>query len=376
MFDIQLLKERIRFYRRSFGLTQTELAEKLRVSFQAVSNWETGNAVPDIGNLCALAGFFGVSLDDLLRREDDREQYLIGVDGGGTKSEFVLFASTGRVVKTFTLPGTNASTVGLERATQILSQGIDLCLKDQPGAGGIFIGNAGSLEGLRMELTQRYRQTPVRLAGDAVNAFYSSNADGTVICGTGSFVAVRDGEDIRSVGGWGYRLGDPGSAYNFGRAALRNAMFYEDGIREDGTLHFLLTKKMGVSQLRGALSGKSQAYIAALAPVVFEAYDQGCAEAEAIIEEEVEALARLVDAVLPNGGTVGVGGGIMGHFHQVLLPRLERHVKESIRFVVPNAPMVYGACVAACREFGVPQGPEFEEMFMNSYRILTASAKK
>lgn len=377
VFDIQLLKEKIRFYRRRSGLTQTELAEKLGVSFQAVSNWETGSTVPDLDNLCAISAFFGVSLDSLLRGETETgEQYLIGVDGGGTKSEFVLFASSGRVIKTLILPGTNASVVGLEEAVRILCQGIDMCLKENSAVSGIFIGNAGRLVELRSALTERYFQIPMRLDNDCVNALHCAEGEGALICGTGSILILREGAKLRTVGGWGYRLGDPGSAYNFGRAAFQSAMFYEDGIRRDATIYSLLMKKMGVSKIRGGYSGKSPSYIAAMAPLVFEAYQQGAPEAEAIIREEMQSLGEIINAGLPQGGRIVAGGGIMTHFHETLIPILKQYVNEKIRFVIPEVPMVYGACVAACREFGVEQGADFEENFRSSYRNATIAAQE
>lgn len=62
-----MLSEKIRDLRRKSGLSQEELADKLDVSRQAVSKWETGSAVPTTETLVELADFFGVSLDFLLR---------------------------------------------------------------------------------------------------------------------------------------------------------------------------------------------------------------------------------------------------------------------------------------------------------------------
>lgn len=62
-----MLSEKIRELRRKSGLSQEELADKLDVSRQAVSKWETGAAVPTTETLVQLADFFGVSLDFLLR---------------------------------------------------------------------------------------------------------------------------------------------------------------------------------------------------------------------------------------------------------------------------------------------------------------------
>lgn len=62
--------------RRKQGLSQEELAEKLGVSRQAVSKWERGEASPDTDNLIALAGIYGVSLDELVfgKKEADAEK--------------------------------------------------------------------------------------------------------------------------------------------------------------------------------------------------------------------------------------------------------------------------------------------------------------
>ena len=61
------LGEKIRTLRKKAGLSQEALAEKLGVSRQAVSKWETGTADPSTSNLLALAKLFGVSAEELLR---------------------------------------------------------------------------------------------------------------------------------------------------------------------------------------------------------------------------------------------------------------------------------------------------------------------
>lgn len=64
-----MLSEKIRELRRTKGLSQEELAERLNVSRQAVSKWETGAAVPTTETLIELADCFGVSLDYLIRND-------------------------------------------------------------------------------------------------------------------------------------------------------------------------------------------------------------------------------------------------------------------------------------------------------------------
>ncbi len=53
-------------FRKSAGLTQAELAEKINYSDKSVSKWESGNGVPDIHTLVQLAELYGVSVDTLL----------------------------------------------------------------------------------------------------------------------------------------------------------------------------------------------------------------------------------------------------------------------------------------------------------------------
>ena len=60
------LDQTLRHYRKELGFSQEKLAEKLHVSRQAITKWETGGGLPDISNLQAIAQLFQISLDDLL----------------------------------------------------------------------------------------------------------------------------------------------------------------------------------------------------------------------------------------------------------------------------------------------------------------------
>lgn len=61
------LSEKIIFLRKSNGLSQEELAEKLHVSRQTVSRWESGSALPDANNILQISALFGVTTDYLLK---------------------------------------------------------------------------------------------------------------------------------------------------------------------------------------------------------------------------------------------------------------------------------------------------------------------
>ena len=62
-----LFREKLRFLRKINNMSQEELAEKLIVSRQAVSRWETGDTIPDAEILLQLGEIFGVSVDNLLK---------------------------------------------------------------------------------------------------------------------------------------------------------------------------------------------------------------------------------------------------------------------------------------------------------------------
>lgn len=64
-----LLNENIRKLRESFGLSQVELAKKLNLSKQCISNWENDNVQPSIEMLEKLSDFFEVTTDYLLGRD-------------------------------------------------------------------------------------------------------------------------------------------------------------------------------------------------------------------------------------------------------------------------------------------------------------------
>lgn len=71
--NIEIANRLVRL-RKQNGLSQEELASRLGISRQAVSKWERAEASPDTDNLILLAREYGVSLDELLRTEDELEE--------------------------------------------------------------------------------------------------------------------------------------------------------------------------------------------------------------------------------------------------------------------------------------------------------------
>lgn len=68
-----ILAEKIMSLRKQNGWSQEELAEKLGVSRQAVSKWESAGSTPDLSKVIQMANLFGVSTDYLLRDEMEQE---------------------------------------------------------------------------------------------------------------------------------------------------------------------------------------------------------------------------------------------------------------------------------------------------------------
>lgn len=58
------------------NMTQEEVAEKIFVSRQSISNWENNKTYPDIGNVIALSDLYQISLDELLKGSDNFMEHL------------------------------------------------------------------------------------------------------------------------------------------------------------------------------------------------------------------------------------------------------------------------------------------------------------
>ena len=68
-----MVGEKIQMYRKQLGMSQEELGQKLLVSRQTISLWEKGQTVPTIENLMRLREIFGVSVDDILGFEGEKQ---------------------------------------------------------------------------------------------------------------------------------------------------------------------------------------------------------------------------------------------------------------------------------------------------------------
>lgn len=82
MFDTIRIGRRIAKLRKDSNMTQMELADRMNVSFQAVSNWERGNSMPDISKLPELAEIFNISIDGLIGEKNELLERVISDKDG------------------------------------------------------------------------------------------------------------------------------------------------------------------------------------------------------------------------------------------------------------------------------------------------------
>lgn len=84
----------IKKYRTEKGMTQDQLAEKLNVTRQAVSSWETGKTRPNLETLAALGDQFGITVEELIYGKSGTAVLSAGSVGGVGKTfaaSFLLF---------------------------------------------------------------------------------------------------------------------------------------------------------------------------------------------------------------------------------------------------------------------------------------------
>lgn len=382
--DLAVLGKNIKDNRLQYKLTQAQLAEKLLVSSQAISNWERGITPPDLQNLCKLAELFHISVDMLMGiHEGAGEQLMIGIDGGGTKTEFILFSESGNIRKRVLLSQSNPVDIGLDRSCEVLAQGMDILMEYAPTVSAVFAGIAGTTTGDNARkitdfLYKRYKIKKIKVNTDAINVLSCniSNPDSmAMICGTGSVLFVRINGVIHRVGGWGYLLDESGSAYDIGKDGIRAVLAELDGMGESTLLTTLFREELkdDMWDSLNRIYGQGKAYIASLAPVVFRAASQGDRTAQRIIEKNAAHLAKLVNTALSKyncGRDVVVGGGLIQNCKEVLLPLIQKDVPEDVHFIFPQLPPIYGACVECCRIIDLHPDEMFYRNFYDNYMSL------
>jgi N-acetylglucosamine kinase-like BadF-type ATPase len=324
--------------------------------------------------------------------------YLIGIDGGGTKTHGVLTDIRGRILSQCFVGATNPNDVTLPVAVDRLTE-LTACLLREAGLSeeclpdtSMFFGIAGGINygpALESSLRERFPEAEALTVRSDIHILLSGEipeGDGAcIICGTGSACFLRRGDEVIRIGGWGYLLDSGGSGYDIGRDALEAALRHFDGRGEATILSALLAEHLGgaVNTRITDIYREGKPYIAACAPLVFHAARQGDPVAEAILNRNARKLAEYAECAwrwltadgraVPQTLPVVMGGGISSHEAPAWQTRIRSLTDPAVPAVFTPAlmPPVFGAVTEAMRRSREGTAASYQalkEGFLDSYR--------
>ncbi len=266
---------------------------------------------------------------------------LLGVDGGGSKTVALLADRKGKILARGWGGPSNIHAAGVEPALRELELAVDGAL----AAAGVKpaslralclgMSGAGRTEDqdvFRAWAGRRFPGLPLRIATDAELVLAAGTPAGwglAVVSGTGSIVWARSRDGLTArAGGWGSLMGDEGSGYAIGQAALQMVARAADGRAAHTALTRLVLARWGLADAQALIRRVSdppleRAEVAALTPLVEQAAAQGDLAAERILAQagfELAAAARAAADQLSLSGAIpcALSGGAL--LHSGLLP--------------------------------------------------------
>lgn len=256
----------------------------------------------------------------------DNRPLILGVDGGGSKTVAWLAhalptATAGLEKHEWKILGrglsgiSNQQVVRAEQATQSLEEAIRQAFAeahvDVLSVSSVCLALAGcdrttEIDFIRQWAEQFIASDHLCIVNDAVPLLVAGTPDQwgvALIAGTGSLSWGRNqtGQTARA-GGWGYLMGDEGSGFALGQAALRAATQFADGRGPQTTLLATLLTSFNCrepEQLIAAVYGDSekQTSIAALAPIILQEAAANDAVALKIVAAAARSLTTMVESV-------------------------------------------------------------------------------
>lgn len=307
-------------------------------------------------------------------------KYCIAIDGGGTKTDTVLFDTEGNILARHVGPGNNPTDIGCDEARKRLMEDIDAVYRNAGGAvETLYGGIAGTLPNGDIysdEISRRYDIRCVRIEDDGCNLISGAfgHADGCgMVCGTGSSLFVRrEGQPLRHIGGKGYMIDTGGSGFEIGRDAICMALRAADGRIEHTVLQELLGEMLGCpvdDRVIPMVHRGGRPYIASFAAAVFAGRRMGDRVCEEIFQRQSALMADLTYAAqtsFDGGFNVVAGGGIVSHFPEYF-EAIKQKSAPGANLVLQNAPPVYGAAAEAMWDAGEPVTESFRARFLEAY---------
>jgi N-acetylglucosamine kinase-like BadF-type ATPase len=304
----------------------------------------------------------------------------LGVDGGGTKTQFVLVDRDGNLVASHEGPTSDHLQVGIEGVRNVLADGLGALFRQARIDGGAVTHAFFGLpcygeDGEAQVRLDALPEAPLghrryRCGNDMVCAWAGSlgGEDGiNIVAGTGSIgYGERQGKSARA-GGWSEVFGDEGSAYWIAVQGLNIFTRMSDGRQPKGPLYDVFRKSFGLSadlDLCGkVMQAHTRGSIAAISQLVTHAAQDGDAHAAQIFDDAARELVLIADAVrrgleFTPGEDVPLSysGGVFNTGALILTP-FRRHLAAqpcTFRLTTPLVAPSGGAAIYAAKLAGEP----------------------
>lgn len=307
---------------------------------------------------------------------------IIGIDGGGTKTEFVLCNENGTVLKRKLLAASNPVDIGTENTFKILQCGINSLLKKNETIDGLFAGISGgsvseNKNAIAAYLKSAFPNTAFSNGSDAVNVISCGlkEEDGVIlIAGTGCVAFAKCGEKLIRVGGWGYLFDGAGGGYDIGNAAICAVLRASDKTGEKTLLSELFESEYGICPPRdiSRIYSGGKPLIASFAPIVFKGAKMGDSVCGDIIQRSIKHWSIIIKRAckeVPYAKKIALAGSIFKQ-KDILLPELKKELADEYELFVAEAPPVFGAVREAMKIAGTEPDNDTETEFLKSYNII------
>lgn len=307
-------------------------------------------------------------------------QWVLGIDGGGTKTNAVIVDDVGHIVGYGFGGPSNYGDVGMEKAQDNIKNAVEMATTNTvvniSHFNAVFMGMANVVSdrdkkiikkmGINLDLAPI-----IEIDHDcriALEGGLTSRPGIVLIAGTGSscFGMNKNGQRWRS-GGWGSLIDDDGSGYWLGIQAMRAAVRDYDG-RGEGTLLSDLVMKHLSLQTMNEIMYKiygvkiTRKEIASMAKIVLSAAERGDQISQKIIEEGIHLLTNSIQSVAKklsiNGSNfeIALTGGMMKAkdiFRDPLIHSIRKRMPFS-KITMAELPPVVGAGMLGLKLLNIP----------------------